>query len=95
MKKNAKNVSPLRIGNNVLIRTVTLYHTGKIELLTKEEIVLSSAAWIPDVGRFHETVKEGTVKLAEVEPFAGNVSINRGGVIDVTDWPGDLPIVVR
>ena len=93
-KKTTKNVqSPLRVGNAVIIRTVTLYHTGRIVALTKEEIVLVDAAWIADTGRWHEALKTG--KLIEVEPFPGPVSVNRGAVIDVADWTQALPLDVR
>ena len=35
--------SPIRVGNSVLIRSVTHYYTGKIALVTKDEIVLTDA----------------------------------------------------
>jgi hypothetical protein len=90
-KLSAKAIkSPLRVGNNVLIRTVTHYHTGKIAALSEHEIVLTDAAWIADTGRFHQALKEG--KVSEVEPFVGPVSVNRGAVIDVTDWIVSLPL---
>ena len=36
----AKVLSPLRVGNAVYIRTVTMHHTGLIEAVTAEEVVL-------------------------------------------------------
>lgn len=90
-KKNTK--SPLRVGNNVLIRTVTHYQTGKIVALNPLEIVLIDAAWIADTGRFHEALKTG--KLNEVEPYVGAVSVNRGAVVDVTDWVSALPLETK
>jgi hypothetical protein len=89
-KKSAEKIqSPLRLGEKVFIRSVTHYYTGRIVLLTKDEIVLSDAAWIADTGRFATSL--GTGMFNEVEPFAGPVSIGRGGVIDVTGWPHALP----
>ena len=41
-------------GRSYLIRTVTLYYTGKIKRITSKELVLEDAAWIPDTGRFSE-----------------------------------------
>jgi hypothetical protein len=83
--------SPLRVGNNVLIRTVTHYYTGRVEVLTESEIVLSSAAWIVDTGRFSTALSTG--KLGETEPFpgAGVVSIGRGALVDAADWAFELP----
>jgi hypothetical protein len=85
--------SPVRVGNQVLIRTVTVYHTGRIALLTKDEIVLVDAAWIADTGRFNNALVNSTAN--EVEPFPSAVSVNRGSVIDVTDWRGELPRAVK
>lgn len=94
MTKSTKDIqSPIRIGNNVLIRTVTHYHTGKIAAVSEHEIVLTDAAWIADTGRFNEALKTGT--LNEVEPFVGPVSVNRGAIIDVTDWRASLPTEVK
>ncbi len=85
----AKILSPLSIGRAVLLRTVTHYFTGRVALLKASEIVLTEAAWIADTGRWHNALKDGT--LNEVEPFVGPVSINRGAVIDVTEWKHPLP----
>ncbi len=94
MPKKSSTKSPLRIGNNVLIRTVTNFHTGKIVEMSASEIVLEQAAWIADTGRFSEALKKGT--LNEVEPFAdGIVSVGRGSVVDVSNWLTALPIDVK
>ena len=92
-KKTSKVLSPIRVGNKVLIRTVTVYHTGRIVLLTPTEIVLVDAAWIADTGRFNESLTASSV--SECEPFPSPVSVNRGAVIDVTDWRGELPRTVK
>ena len=47
------------------------------------------ASWVADSGRFHNALKDGT--LNEIEPFISDVIINRGGIIDVTEWIHDLP----
>lgn len=81
--------SPRRVGNNVLIRTVTHYHTGKIVKLTTEEIVLADAAWIADTSRFSTALETGVV--GEVEPFVGPVSVATGAIVDICDWRHELP----
>lgn len=86
-------LSPLRVGNAVYIRTVTMHHTGLIEAITAEEVVLSSAAWIADSGRFHTALTTG--RLSEVEPFPEPVSIGRGSIVDVTTWAHPLPMVLK
>ena len=84
--------SPLQVGNLVFIRCVTHYFTGKVEEVTEHEIVLSSAAWVADTGRFSEALRKGT--LSEIEPFPDPVSVGRGSVVDVTLWNHKLPTEV-
>jgi hypothetical protein len=84
-----KPVSPLTLGNTVLIRTVTHYHVGTIVLLDASEIVLSGASWVADTGRFGQMLKTGT--LSEVEPFVDLVSVSRNAYVDATLWPHPLP----
>ena len=88
-KTAAKN--PLRAGNNVFIRTVTHYYTGHVEAVSKTEILLSTCAWIADTGRFADALKLG--KFNEVEPYPADniVSVERGGVVDTSDWKHPLP----
>jgi hypothetical protein len=81
---------PYPTGENVFIRTVTMYYTGKLVRVTSGELVLTGAAWIADMGRFHIALAKGT--LNEVEPFPdGEVIVPRGGVIDVSRWLHELP----
>lgn len=80
---------PYQVGQNYFIRTVTHYYTGKLERVTAKELVLSTAAWIADTGRFFDALKSG--KLNEVEPIPGDVVIGRGAVIDAVRWSHDLP----
>lgn len=83
------SVNPLAVGNNVFVRTVTHYYTGRIVELTATEIVLEDAAWIADTGRFSEALSTG--QLNEVEPFPLLVAVGRGALVDITVWPHELP----
>jgi hypothetical protein len=79
------------IGKNVLIRTVTHYHTGRLITLDVDWIELEDVAWIADTGRFADALKTGA--LSEVEPFPpGSVFVNRGAVIDLCEWRHALPL---
>ena len=80
---------PYEIGENYLIRTVTMYAIGKLESVFDNELVLSSASWIPDTGSFHKALKDGD--LPKVEPFINDLIMGRGGIIDATIWTKDLP----
>lgn len=92
-KKSEKVLNPIRVGNAVLIRTVTHYHTGRIAEITPTELVLTTAAWIADTGRFNAALVASSV--AEAEPFPSPVAVNRGAIVDVTDWRGELPRTVQ
>jgi hypothetical protein len=92
-EKTEESKSPLRVGNEVFIRTVTMYHTGRIVELTPTDIVLEDAAWIASTGRFANALKNGA--FDEVEPFEDPIVVSRGAVIDVTTWKHPLPLVQK
>ena len=88
--KRASAKSPLTVGTAVLIRTVTHYLTGRVEAVGEHEILLSSAAWIADTGRYADALRTGT--LSEVEPYPdGIVAVGRGAIVDAAIWPHALP----
>lgn len=100
MKKSPKkksvsstNAHPYKVGSNYFIRTVTMYYTGKLESVHDHELVLSSAAWIADTGRYYDALKSG--EFSEVEPIVGPAIIGRGSIIDVVQWPNRLPAVQK
>ena len=78
-------------GEAVFIRTVTHYYTGHVERVTDSDVVLSSAAWISDTGRFADALRLG--EMSEVEPYPPDalVSVSRGAILDVSAWAHDLP----
>lgn len=84
---------PYIIGKNYFIRTVTMAMTGKLEKIYKNELVLSSAAWIADTGRFHDFLKNGVNQSTEVEPFVNNQIINRNSIVDATVYDHNLQCV--
>jgi hypothetical protein len=76
-----------KIGKNYFIRTVTHHLVGKLVKVSRFELVLLDAAWIPDDGRFNVAVGKGEV--AEVEPFPdGELIVGRGSLIDAIQWQG-------
>ena len=94
-KKVVKKVVPqsenhsFEIGKSYLIRSVTMYYTGRLVRITETDLVLEDAAWIADTGRFHTALKTGA--LNEVEPFVNPVILPRGAIVDVTRWNHPLP----
>ncbi len=84
-----KNESPWKLQKKYFIRTVTMHLVGKLKFVSDKELVLSSASWVADSGKFHNALKNG--KLEEVEPFVNDVIVNRASIIDATVWDHDLP----
>ncbi len=88
--KNQSDSSHWKVGESYIIRTVTMILTGRLEKVTEQELVLSTAAWIAETDRFMQTIKEG--KLKEVEPYGDReVLVGRGSIIDATIWTHPLP----
>ena len=78
-----------KIGNCYLIQTVTTYHVGRLIGITPQELLLEKVTWVPDTGRFHDSLLSG--EFEECEPFTENVVVNRGAIIVATEWKHDLP----
>ena len=79
--------------DKVLIRTVTMTLTGQVVDCSPSWILLDTAAWIADTGRFGQALAEGT--LNEVEFMGDGVRVARGAVVDVAVWRHDLPTVTK
>ena len=78
-----------QIGENYVIRTVTMIQVGKLVEVTDEELILEGASWIADTGRWMNFLRDG--KLNEVEPFPDSVIVGRKALIDATIWRHNLP----
>ncbi len=88
--ENGKH-GPWRLGEQYLIRTVTMIQHGTLVDVTEHELVLVNAAWIADTGRFASFLA-GKCKPNEVEPFPANepVIVGRGSIIDAVRMPGQF-----
>ena len=80
----SKTDCPFEIGKNYLIRTATFTISGKIESKDSVFLVLSSASWIADTGRFNECLKDQN-KFSEVEPFLNNCIVSKLSIVDATE----------
>lgn len=80
---------PFPVGDAVIIRTVTLYYTGRVQRVEAGFVVLTDAAWIADTGRWSTAMTSGV--LGEIEPYPGEVAVSLGAVIDVAPWSHTLP----
>jgi len=86
---------PYTIGASYIIRTVTMYYTGRLAEVWAGELVLTDAAWIADTGRWSTALATG--KLQEVEPYpdVGLCIVSRAAIVDVAPWAHPLPRDVR
>jgi len=91
------NDNPYEIGENYLIRTVTMMLVGKLEAVYQSELVLSTPSWVASSGRFNEALKDGLESLSgsEIEPFVNNVIVGRGALVDATIYNFPLPTKVK
>ena len=84
---------PYQIGACYLIRTVTLYLTGRVIWVGEHEIQIADPAWIADTGRFNKALASG--KVAEVEPGPSPCIVGRGAIVDAWPWHLALPREVQ
>jgi len=88
---SAQHPSNYPVGKNVIVRTVTMIYTGKLQEVTNSDLVLVDCSWIPETERFMQFVAEGKVKECEPYPDGLNVYINRGALLDMCELKKDLP----
>lgn len=83
------NDHPYKIGKAYFIRTVTMYHVGKLEAVYEQELLVSGCSWIPDTGKFSEALRCGN--FMEQQPFGDrNVIVGRGSIVDCCEFNHDL-----
>jgi len=80
-----------KVGNKVLIRTVTFTYIGRVSAVTETEVHLTRACWVADTGRFGKTLAEGSSNISELEMFPYGVDVALGGIIDHSPWSHSLP----
>ena len=87
----SKNESKYPVGQNVIVRTVTMIYTGMLKNVTNTDFVLTNCSWIPETGRYMSFVAEGKVKECEPYPEDLEVFINRGSLLDICELKTSLP----
>lgn len=73
----------LEVGKVYLIRTVTMIYTGVLKAQSKNELLLSDAAWIAETERWAQSCKDEVFK--EVEPYYRDVILFKGAILDITE----------
>lgn len=77
------------VGKAYFIRTVTMHQIGVLVDFNDKELLLKDAVWVADSGLFNDALKKGT--LNEIEPFVGNIIVNRDAIVDVCEWIHKIP----
>lgn len=79
------------VGRNVIVRTVTMIYTGRLDHVTQQDYVLLDCSWIPETDRYMNFVENGAVRECEPYPSDLPVFINRGALLDVCELRKQLP----
>jgi hypothetical protein len=87
--KPENSESLFKVGRAYFIRTVTMYYTGKLKKEQDGFLVLEEAAWIPDTGRFEDSIKSGD--FSEVEPYSMDLIVNKQSIVDAIEVDFKLP----
>lgn len=93
--KVAVKDSPFVIGENYLIRTVTMIYTGKLVKVFEKDLVIVDAAWIAETERWADSVAKGVFKEVEPYPDGEEVILNRDAVLDITLVHWKLPRIQK
>lgn len=80
---------PMRVGDTVLVRTVTYHAVGVVAAVAQDEVFLHPAAWVAESARWTHSLLTG--ELREVEPFPDGVVVSRDAMVDWTRWRHDVP----
>jgi hypothetical protein len=89
--ESAQHLSNYPVGKNVIVRTVTMIYTGRLQEVTATDLVLVDCSWIPETERFMQFVANGAVKECEPYPEGLPVYINRGALLDMCELKAELP----
>lgn len=85
--------SPFEVGKAYMIRTVTMAWCGRVVAADAQFLQLKDAAWVADLGRYHQAIERGS--LSEVEPVPGTAIIGVGAIVDAVEWVHALPLMVK
>ncbi len=81
-KQTISNNDFWEIGKDYVVRTVTMIYLGKLKDYNSTELLLEDCAWIPETSRWNEFLTGK--KPNEMEPYANDVIVGRGALLDAT-----------
>jgi len=85
----------LEVGKSYYVETLSKYYVGVLVEENLSYLVFDEWAWIPDTGRFHETMSRGTVAEAEPAPKGTYLRLFVDVIMNIVDWKHKLPREVK
>jgi hypothetical protein len=89
-KKKAGVDLPFKVGDAIIVRTVTLIDLGRVVAIGSDFITLTDGGWVAETGRFNEMLKTGTLSEFERSDLPWFV-VGRGAICDIHPWPHAIP----
>ena len=86
---------PFVVGKPYFIRTIAHHYTGRLEKIIGKFLVLRTAAWIADDGRFSDALASGEFKEIEPYPADQQVFLNTETILDAVEFKHNLPTVQK
>jgi len=80
-KPKQESNSFYQVGEDYVVRSVTMIYLGKLKQETQDALILEDCAWIPETSRWSDFLT-GT-KPKEMEPYPDDVIIYKGALLDV------------
>jgi hypothetical protein len=85
---------PFKIGDAIIIRTVTMIDLGRVVAIGSDFITLTDGGWVASTGRFSTMLRTGSLDEFERcdEPW---FMVGRGAICDVFPWKHAMPTVTK
>ena len=77
-----------QVGEDYVLRTVTMIYLGKLKSETSDAFILEDCAWIPDTSRWSEFL--AGKKPNEMEPYSEDVIVYKGAMLDATRMKANI-----
>ena len=96
-KPKSTVVVPFKIGTSYLFRTIGYHWVGCVKAICGQFLILSSASWVADTGRYSDATKGKLLESSssEIEPAAADVILNYEHITDATEYPFSLPEIQK
>jgi|HubBroStandDraft_5_1064220.scaffolds.fasta_scaffold549206_2 hypothetical protein len=92
-ERKPAEVLPFKVGDAILVRTVTMIDVGRVRAIGRDFIVLEDGGWVADTARFSEMLATG--KMNEFERAPSWFLVGRGAICDAFPWDHPLPKVTK